>query len=506
MRASLTKNPLPFLSGEVVISTEQNRAAIHRAVRAGKLRKLAFRIYTSNLTDAPKKIIRANCWAIAGALFPQALISDRTAIENRPAEDGSIFLITQKRGSDLELPGIAFRPRSGHGPIEGSDTPFLGGLWMSSQARALMDNLRPSRQRSHVRSTFTREELEEYLDRMLRNSGAAAVNRLRDQAREIAPSLGMTAQAEKLSAIIGGMMGTVDGPLASQVGISRSKGLGYDPDRLELFEHLRAHLASHHFTARSARPGNSYLPFFESYFSNFIEGTEFEVGEAYEIVYDGIIPEERPNDAHDILGTYQIVSNSEEMGRVAKDASEFIDILRYRHSVILSGRRDMNPGVFKSKVNRSGESRFVEPDLVQGTLLRGFELIPTLMDPMARAIYMMFLVSEVHPFADGNGRIARVMMNAELHAKGKERIIIPNVFRTEYLQSLKALTHNQRADGLVSVMDYAQRFVAGIDFSDYAKAVIQLQTCNAFSAPADAMGGGDKLILSEGADAPRRRR
>ena len=26
----------------------------------------------------------------------------------------------------------------------------------------------------------------------------------------------------------------------------------------------------------------------------------------------------------------------------------------------------------------------------------------------------MFLISEVHPFDDGNGRIARVMMNAEL--------------------------------------------------------------------------------------------
>ena len=29
---------------------------------------------------------------------------------------------------------------------------------------------------------------------------------------------------------------------------------------------------------------------------------------------------------------------------------------------------------------------------------------------------MMFLVSEVHPFVDGNGRIARIMMNAELVA------------------------------------------------------------------------------------------
>jgi fido (protein-threonine AMPylation protein) len=35
---------------------------------------------------------------------------------------------------------------------------------------------------------------------------------------------------------------------------------------------------------------------------------------------------------------------------------------------------------------------------------------------------MMFLISEVHPFADGNGRIARIMMNAELVAAGEERI------------------------------------------------------------------------------------
>ena len=34
---------------------------------------------------------------------------------------------------------------------------------------------------------------------------------------------------------------------------------------------------------------------------------------------------------------------------------------------------------------------------------------------------MMFLVAEVHPFADGNGRVARVMMNAELIAGGQQR-------------------------------------------------------------------------------------
>ena len=73
--------------------------------------------------------------------------------------------------------------------------------------------------------------------------------------------------------------------------------------------------------------------------------------------------------------------------------------------------------------------------------------------------------------------------------------MVPNVYRSEYLQALRALTHNRRPDALVAVMDYAQRFVGGIDFSSYPDAVKALETCHAFGKPAEAMGGGDRLIL-----------
>ncbi|GAI76162.1 unnamed protein product, partial [marine sediment metagenome] len=33
---------------------------------------------------------------------------------------------------------------------------------------------------------------------------------------------------------------------------------------------------------------------------------------------------------------------------------------------------------------------------------------------------IMFVISEIHPFLDGNGRIARVMMNAELVKETKK--------------------------------------------------------------------------------------
>jgi Fic family protein len=38
-------------------------------------------------------------------------------------------------------------------------------------------------------------------------------------------------------------------------------------------------------------------------------------------------------------------------------------------------------------------------------------------------------MAEVHPLTDGNRRVARLMMNAELVAGGQTRIFIPSVYR-----------------------------------------------------------------------------
>lgn len=72
---------------------------------------------------------------------------------------------------------------------------------------------------------------------------------------------------------------------------------------------------------------------------------------------------------------------------------------------------------------------FVVPELVTGTLRQGFGRYAALDAPFARALFVMFIMAEVHPLADGNGRIARVMMNAELLATREARIFIPHVPR-----------------------------------------------------------------------------
>lgn len=77
---------------------------------------------------------------------------------------------------------------------------------------------------------------------------------------------------------------------------------------------------------------NATLAFFEAYFSNFIEGTEFTVEEAAEIVFEGVIPQERPADAHEVLGTFRVVSYLAHLKVLPSDFTGFRDLLRRRHA------------------------------------------------------------------------------------------------------------------------------------------------------------------------------
>ena len=79
---------------EILVSSTQMSRTISVAVKKGLLRKLASRFYTKNLTDLPEMIIWRILWQIVGGYFPGALIADRTALENAPASDGFLCLIT----------------------------------------------------------------------------------------------------------------------------------------------------------------------------------------------------------------------------------------------------------------------------------------------------------------------------------------------------------------------------------------------------------------------------
>jgi hypothetical protein len=92
----------------------------------------------------------------------------------------------------------------------------------------------------------------------------------------------------------------------------------------------------------------------------------------------------------------------------------------------------------------------------------------------------MFLVSEVHPFTDGNGRVARLVMNAELSVVNSCRIIVPTLFREEYLDCLRVLTRDGDPRPFVEAMQKIHEWTAAFDYEDLDKVIADMTVCNAF--------------------------
>lgn len=479
------ENILPLHLQEVVFSSSDSKLSkqISKLEKGGKLRKIAPRIYTPNFTDSPETIVRRNLFAILGKLYPGCLLSHRSALEFKPTSAGHIFL-TYTYTKKIGLPGITLRFMGGQGPIEG-DNPFSGELYASQMERALLENMQVSRQPGPESKTITLPELEDRLEQVVRVKGEAGLNELRDKARAIAESLGMQAEFGKLNKLISALLKTNPSKkLSSPLAVARAFGNPYDPARLPLFEKLFVELKQKEFKELPEKNTSNQsfrnFAFFEAYFSNYIEGTEFELEDAKKIIETETPMLNRDEDSHDVLGTYKLISNREEMNITPEKPDELLTILLYRHKVLMSARTSKKPGQFKDKNNRAGETHFVDHTLVKGTLIKGFDYYQALSAPFAKAAYMMFLISEVHPFLDGNGRTARVMMNAELVKQGQSKIIIPTVYRDDYMLALRRLTRQQDPLAYVRMLGRAHEFSSNIAGDDMGVMEKHLEASNAF--------------------------
>jgi len=489
--APLMESFLPIHLQEVIFGSSDKKISkqISKLEEDGKIRKIAQRLYSSNLTEPKEDIVKRNLWQILSHLYPGAILSHRSAFEFQATKAGHVFL-TYKYTKKVNLPGIAIRLLEGKKTIEG-DNPFFGKLYASHKARAFLENLQPTKNAGPTSKCLSLPEIEEKLEQIIRVNGEEELNKIRDQAHTIATALDMKTEFEKLNKLISALLST-NSPkaLSSPLAIARAIGVPYDSARLELFSNLFRALQTKEF--KNIPDKNTYIKsfrnfaFFESYFSNYIEGTIFEVDEARQIVETNKPLPARNNDSHDVLGTYQLVSNRNEMTITPTSAEELLKIISYRHKVLLSARRDKNPGQFKDKNNFAGQTSFVDFNLVRGTLVQSFDFYQALQHPFSKAAYMMFVISEVHPFLDGNGRIARVMMNAELAKSGQSKIIIPTVFREDYMGVLRKLTRQQEPDPYIRMLVRAQEFSSTIYGDDMDEMQHHLEQSNAFQEHTEA--------------------
>ena len=404
------------------------------------------------------------------------------------------------RHSDLVLPGVTVSPRVGPEQCPG-DIPLPGGLFQAGYARSLVENVtvpgRPPTGRP-TRQAGTRA-VEDRIDELARTGGAGRIRSVLSELDVIAAhfdSRPVELVRRRLTALLGSASG--DTPVSSRLH-ARLSGQPYDDHRIRLLSSLVStldHTAPEPVPMLGSSSRWHWLAFFEAYFSNFIEGTEFGVEEARSIAVDGFVPAARPADAHDVAATYRLVSDPSTSARAPATADDLLDMLREQHSVLLAARPDKRPGMFKERPNYAGGYAFVSPELVEGTLRRGFGDVDPLTEPVQRAVARMFLTTECHPFDDGNGRMARAISNAALSAGGQVRIIIPTVYRNNYLAALSGLSNQAGAgESLIAVLRFAPRWTARINWSRFEHANEQLTATNAFIEPGLADRTGQRLML-----------
>ena len=456
------ENILPIHLQEIIFGSSDPKISkqISKLEKGGKIRKIAPRIYSSNLTEPIEEIIRRNLFLILGNLYPGALLSHRSAFEFQPTVEGHIFL-TYSYTKKVSLPGIILRFLSGHKPIKG-DNAISGALYVSQKERAFLENLQPSKNISGSAKCLSLVQIEGKLEQIIRVNGEDEINKVRDKAKEIATELGMEKEFEKLNKTISALLSTHSSKiLSSPIAVARAFGFPYDPGRMKLFEDLFRELKTNEFKNRpdkniSTKSFRNFA-FFESYFSNYIEGTVFEVDEAKKIIETNKPLSSRNEDSHDVLGTFHIVSNIKEMSVTPQSPDDFLNILVYRHKILLSARP------------------------VKGTLIQCYDFYKALEHPFSKATFMMYILSEVHPFLDGNGRIARIMMNAELTCAHQSKIIIPTVFRDDYLGTLRKLTRQVDCDPYIKMLQRAHEFSENIFGDNLNEMQEYLKQCNAFS-------------------------
>jgi hypothetical protein len=440
--------------------------------------------------DDLRALVFSNWRDIAHSMFPDAIVSHRTAIRLRPEKD-TIFLtrpVSTYRNYKVGPLTIGVTP----GDVQIATRPIGKQLHASNDARAWLENLSVSRRRGEVPRALGQEALEAELDKVMARNGETYVKAIREEANAIAPQLQLEDEAERLDAVVGALCATRPhgGILMSDRAVARANREPFDAHLVNCFDALVRALGNYELPAIKTqldRQSWRYQAFIESYFSNYIEGTRFTLSEAEEIVFGRQVDESRHADSHDILAVYDIAVDVDQMLVTPSAPDEFRQMLSRRHVFLMHDRPDKRPGQWKEKPNQAGNVIFAAPETVIGTLTQGLERYLDLPAGFARAIFMHFVITQVHPFDDGNGRLARLFLSAELVSADESKIVIPIVKRDDYINGLRMANRDEDFRIMLKVMTQLYRYTAALPWRDYDELIATLQAHRAFDSPDEGL-------------------
>ncbi len=173
--------------------------------------------------------------------------------------------------------------------------------------------------------------------------------------------------------------------------------------------------------------------------SNAIEGNSLTLRETELVLSRGVTVSGKPLKDH--IEAINLAKAWEQVKALAKPNAllterDLLDL----HRIVLTRVEDDFAGSYRTGAVRIAGSSHVPPNPVKVPDLMEelFTEIQAITDPVERAAKLHHGIARIHPFADGNGRTARLAMNFVLLAAGYPPISIPTDLRQAYYHALEA--------------------------------------------------------------------
>ena len=182
--------------------------------------------------------------------------------------------------------------------------------------------------------------------------------------------------------------------------------------------------------------------------SNKIEGNTLSLQETFLVISKGLTIAGKPIAEHlEAINHGDAIEFIEELVDNKMPFNEHA--LKSIHNLILKGIDRKNAGVYRSVSVRIGGSKHIPPEplelnhLMQDYFLH-YNAQKDVMHPVLLAAEMHERLASIHPFIDGNGRTARLVMNLILQQHGYSTAIFKGGLanRLEYYEALEAVQLN----------------------------------------------------------------
>lgn len=176
-----------------------------------------------------------------------------------------------------------------------------------------------------------------------------------------------------------------------------------------------------------------------TYNSNAIEGNNLTLSETKVVLENGITIKGKPLKDHlETINHKEAIDFIEEL--VRKDCVLTEYNIKSIHRLILKEIDSVNAGKYRQENVFISGAKHIPPNYINvpfemQKLIENYKKWSNL-HPVVRACYLHGEFVKIHPFVDGNGRTARLLLNFELIKNGYPPVIIKNEDRVEYYDAL----------------------------------------------------------------------